>query len=304
MNNKPALAAILMCSALSGAHANADDLKKLLSGRRAAPAEAARTLQSAQPSQTQTSAALAAADAAACPKSGATGELGAVEMFKSALTRTALSAAARELKVDELQLPASIDNVCVAQKRLAYVQRATSRWSVNVISSIQQAKQALDIKQEIDSYQAFKGNPDFGKASDKDIARLRKDLKHDLQQIEAAIKEKRKANAEMLGEASTNMRAALVNGSLIGGWDKRLLEFMGDNGKWAYANAQSVKLFTDHVGLLGSTARSMSSVLEAQSASTATVITAANDKKASALLKQREQENLAFEKEIANELRL
>jgi hypothetical protein len=285
-----------------------------MSGGKTDSSEATKAAQEAQQQQAAAAHAAAAQAAAAqsgaaapavadpaCPKSGATGQLGTLELMKSAATKAALSMAARELKVEEVNLPAPIDNVCLAQKRLAYVGRATSRWSVNVIDSIQQAKEALDLKQEIDSYQAFKSTPDFGKASDKDIARLRKDMKHDLQEIEAAIKGKRKVNVEVLAAAQANMRAALVNGGLIGGWDKRLIEFMSDNGKWAYDNARSVKLFADHVGLLGSTVRSMNTVIEAQSASNGP---ATNDKKAAAIMKQREQETLAFEKQVASELKL
>jgi len=300
MNKKSIAAALLMCCSFHAAHADLGDLRKLMSGGKSVPADAARAAQEAQQQQAAAAQAAAIADPA-CPKSGATGQLGTLELVKSAATKAALSMAARELKVEEVNLPAPIDNVCLAQKRLAYVGRATSRWSVNVIDSIRQAKQALDLKQEIDSYQAFRSNPDFGKTSDKDIARLRKDMKHDLLEIQAAIKDKRTANLEALAAAQANMRAALVNGGLIGGWDKRLIEFMSDNGKWAYDNARSVKLFADHVGLLGSTVRSMNTVIEAQSASTGP---ATNDRKAAAIMKQREQETLAFEKQVASDLKL
>lgn len=289
-------AGILACCALQPAHAQWPDVKKMVNDSlspKAAPEKTEtttsrrRTTEAVDPN---------------CPRSGATGDLEGFEYAASAATRFAIDAASKELKLgSSVELPERIEDVCQARKRLTYVERATSRWGVNVIDSIQQAKQALDLGQEIKSYRAFTGNPSFGKTSDKDIARLRKDMENDLELIEKAIKEKRVVNQALLAEASANMRAAALHGGLIGGWDRRLIEFFSDNSKWAYQNSQSVLMFRDHVMLLGSTLSSMSAVVEAHSAS---ANTGPDDKKVASIMKQREQENQAFEKQLTAELQL
>lgn len=239
------------------------------------------------------------ATVAGCALSGATGELSKRELIATLAARKLLDSAAKRLRVDEVQLPERIENVCQAKKRFVYVQRSTSRWSETAIESIEQAKEAVGLSQEIESYQAFKSNPNFGPDSEKDISRLQKDMKSDLEKLEKAIAEKSVVNQAKLEEASASMRAALGQGALIAGWDQRMVEFIGSNARWAFVdNLESVKMFKDHIDLLGSTFESMTRVVEASGPP------AKEDKKAAALRKKREKENQEYEKKLLAELQL
>ena len=91
---------------------------------------------------------------------------------------------------------------------------------------------------------------------------------------------------------------------LIGAWDKRLVEFMGDNAKWAIReHLADARLFGSHVELLGGTLTSMQSVIKAQDAASGEPSAAAR-KKAEAQRKQREKENAEYEKQLLADLKL
>jgi hypothetical protein len=224
---------------------------------------------------------------------------------KQAAFNLAMDEAAAKLNLgSDVELPAQIEDTCQATKRLSYVEKRTGHWSASVIDSIQQAKAALALSGEAASYAAFRNNPDFSAVESKQITQLRDDIRSDLSAIELAIAEKRKANQEMLAIAGANMRSALAQGTLIGTWDKRLIEFLGDNSRWAIKeHLNDVKLFTSHVELLGGTLSSMQSVLKAQEAAGGKP-SAATLRKAEAESKQREKENDEFERKLLAELQL
>lgn len=288
---------VAACVLLASNAAGAFDLREKL---RLPKVEKPTSVQPANITEPARSGALATAG---CPQSTPP-KLSMLEEGKALLARKALDKAAEGLAIGEIQLPAQIENICQATKRLTYVERQTGRWSSSVIDAITQAKEALAISGEAQSYAAFKNNPDFSSTSDKNLSRLQSDLKSDLSAIEAAIAEKRAANAEKLEEARANMRAALAQGALIGGWDRRLVEYMGDNPNWAFRteNLKNVRMFSSHVELLGSTLTSVGSVVKAGDA--ATPDEKSDSKKAEEIRKQREKENAEYEKQLLAELQL
>lgn len=242
---------------------------------------------------------------AGCPKSTESDKWSPTEILGRKALRTIIDEATEALKLGpDVEMPSPIENYCQASKRLRYVEKHTGRWSTTVIDSIMQAKAALSLSGEAASYAAFRNNPDFSAVKGKQISQLQDDMRSDLTAIEAAIAEKREANQEMLAVAGTNMRAALMQGTLIGAWDKRLVEFMGDNAKWAIReHLADARLFGSHVELLGGTLTSMQSVIKAQDAASGEPSAAAR-KKAEAQRKQREKENAEYEKQLLADLKL
>lgn len=242
---------------------------------------------------------------AGCPKKAESDNWSPTEILGRQALRKVMDKATEALKLGaDVELPSAIENHCQASKRLSYVEKHTGRWSTTVIDSILQAKAALSLSGEAASYAAFRNNPDFSAVKGKQISQLQDDIRSDLTAIEAAIAEKRVANQEMLTVAGTNMRAALIQGTLIGGWDKRLVEFMGGNAKWAvHEHLADAKLFGSHVELLGGTLTAMQSVVKAHDAAAGEPSAAAR-KKNEAQRKQREKENAEYEKQLLADLKL
>ncbi|MEJ0040434.1 MAG: hypothetical protein WDO68_31165 [Gammaproteobacteria bacterium] len=260
--------------------------------------------QAAQAQQLQNAQAVASAAAlnAPCAQPAAKAEKTSFgEQARKLALQGMLASATNSLTLEEAPpLPAPVKDVCTAQKRLVYVNRATRRWSMTVIKAITQAKQALDLKEEAQSYASFKDSvPEFGQEKSENIARLQRDMENDLQEIKKAIEAKRGANTALLAEANANMKGALAQGGLIAVWDKRLIEFVTDNRKWALDNWASVSLLGDHAKLLGSTMSSVSAVTAAQPDS--------DDKTrrmTASIMKEREAQNLQDTKQLEKELQL
>ncbi len=319
MKKTSGIATLLLCCALPGAYAAnpfGDAVKKSQEAMKnaAQPAQQAsqpqqlqqtpqaqqQTPQQAQLQQLQAAQAAAAANAPCPQQAAAEAKLTIGEQARALGLQMTLAKATKSLSVDEVQLPATIKDVCTAQKRLMYVNRATKRWSSLVIKSIQQANQALDLKLDMQAYAAFNDNePEFSPTQTQSIVSLQRDMDRDLGKIKAAIDAKHEANNAVLAEARGNLGSAGFQAGLIGAWDKRLVDYISDNRKWALNNMPSVTLFVSHVSLLANTGKSVQSVFGAVPESDEKT-----HKTVASIMKKQEEQNAKDSKQLEKELQL
>ena len=228
-----------------------------------------------QKAETETETKNMAGDASAananCPSASQLDlNLNAMKRAKALAVKTTLNAIVNKMDLGEIELPATIANICDAEKRLSYIERSTVLWSSAVVTAVKQSAKALDIDEDIESYRAFANDDSLVKLDKSEIVSLRKSLKKDMKKIKTALEAKQVETKEMrdlLTEASANMKAAAIHGVQIAAWDKRMAEFMGENIPWTFDQLKRVKVFSDQMKLLGSTLNGMKKVSVAYQAS-------------------------------------
>ena len=201
-----------------------------------------------------------------CPEDLEPITLTTAQKFQKQVAKTVVNQALKSLDIEGVELPEEITSICQAEKRFVYLDRSTDSWARFTISSYERAAEALAIDHQIEAARVFKEGKQFSDLSGKEIKKLGKDLEQGMSKVEQAMEKNEADNAELLAEASANIRAALLHGLQIVGWDQRLGEFAGDNILWTTKNLSRIKMFKNHTQLMGGTVKSMAKVTAAYQA--------------------------------------
>ena len=188
-------------------------------------------------------------------------DAGKAGRIKTTMIKTALSAASRQLKVEDIELPERIQSPCYAKVRWDYVDRKSVFWAGRVAEATNMALEALEIDYQIEDQRLFaKGDEPVSRSEFND---MRKGVDTGLEKLLKGIEEKEVANEALLAQATGAMQAALTYGAELVGWDQRLVEFMRDNTKWTMNQGERLATFKEQARLVGGTFKSVKHVSDA-----------------------------------------
>jgi len=137
-----------------------------------------------------------------------------------------------------VQVPTKIMDTCTADKRLAYLQKLTKDFSKNIdnankdiLASVEQTKEVQKLQAQIDHKKKTLDEAEYNEGVTQDNEEMLKLIK------DAKIIDKEKYSAAM-GKLAISTP---LNGYMILGWDKEILEFAKDNMLWGIQNVGAVK---------------------------------------------------------------
>jgi len=137
-----------------------------------------------------------------------------------------------------VQIPKRITNTCEADKRLAYLKELTQNFNndldnanKDILASVEQTKEIQKLQEEIAHKKKTLDEAEFNEGVTEDNEKTLELIKN------AKVIDKKKYS-EAMGKLAL---ATPINGYVIVGWDKEILEFSKDNIPWAIQNAGAIK---------------------------------------------------------------
>ena len=161
------------------------------------------------------------------------------QMITQKVVAIAIEAALKKVAGDaNVQVPEKIMDTCAADKRLAYLQTLTKDFSKgidnankDILASVEQTKEVQKLQAQIDH-----------KKSTLDEAEYNEGVTEDNEKMLALMKDAKVVDKEKYSAAMGKLAIATpINGYMVVGWDKEILEFAKDNPVWGIKNVGAVK---------------------------------------------------------------
>lgn len=137
-----------------------------------------------------------------------------------------------------VKIPKEITNTCEADKRLAYVKELTKNFNndldnanKDILASVEQTKEIQKLQEEMTHKKKTMDEAEYNEGVTEDNTKTLELIK------DAKIVDKAKYSAAM-GKLAL---ATPINGYMIVGWDKEILEFAKDNMVWGVKNVSALK---------------------------------------------------------------
>lgn len=137
-----------------------------------------------------------------------------------------------------VKIPKKITNTCEADQRLAYVRTLTKSFAADInnanadiLSSVEQTKEIQKLQEEINHKKKTLDEAEFNEGVSEDNSKTFELIKN------AKVVDKKKYSSAM-GKLAL---ATPINGYIIVGWDKEILEFAKDNIVWGIKNLSALK---------------------------------------------------------------
>ncbi len=178
------------------------------------------------------------AEGGCIPRSGG-GSPSFTQMITQKVVSLAIEAALKEINGDaNVQVPQKIMDTCSADKRLAYLKTLTEDFSKgidnankDILASVEQTKEVQKLQAQIDHKTKTLDEAEYNEGVTEDNTKMLALMKN------AKVIDKAKYSAAM-GKLAI---ATPINGYMVVGWDKEILEFAKDNPMWGIQNVMAVK---------------------------------------------------------------
>ena len=177
--------------------------------------------------------------AAGCIPRMSGGSTSFTQMITDKVVTLAIEAALKEVAGDaNVQVPSKIMDTCIADKRLAYLQSLTKEFSnvidtanKDILASVEQTQEVQKLQAQIDHKKKTLDEAEYNEGVTEDNEKMLVLMEN------AKVVDKEKYSAAM-GKLAI---ATPINGYMIIGWDKEILEFAKDNIVWGMKNVGAVK---------------------------------------------------------------
>ncbi len=157
---------------------------------------------------------------------------------KKILTMVIEKALSKVTNAKNIHIPQPLKNTCEADDRLRYLQTITANFNKDIdsanrdiLASVEQTKEIQALQGEITHKKKSLKEAEYNEGVIKDNEKLLKLIE------KAKIKDKAKYSAAM-GKLAI---ATPINGYMVVGWDKEILEFAKDNMVWGLQHLSALK---------------------------------------------------------------